>query len=113
MTETLLSIGILALLIFLTGLFVAAEFAIVSAPHTRIAQQANVGSITAKRVLGTLRNPDLQNRYIATAQLGITIASLALGMYGEQVVAHWLLEPLERLWWVGGAGGPPPAAPPA
>ena len=97
MTETLLSIGILALLIFLNGLFVAAEFAIVSAPHTRIAQQANVGSITAKRVLGTLRNPDLQNRYIATAQLGITIASLALGMYGEQVVAHWLLEPLNRL----------------
>lgn len=97
MIDYLLPIGIICLLILLNGLFVAAEFSIVAAPYTRIAQTAKRGSKIARQVLEILRHPDKQNRYLATAQVGITIASLGLGMYGEHAIADWIRSPLESL----------------
>lgn len=94
---------IIFLLIVVNGFFVAAEFAIAAAPRSRVAQMAEGGSAAARRVLEILRHPELLNRYISTAQVGITIASLGLGMYGEHVVAEWLLAPLERWGWLGSA----------
>jgi CBS domain containing-hemolysin-like protein len=88
---------IIALLILLNGLFVAAEFAIVAAPRTRLTQAAERGSRAAANVLAILANPARQNRYLATAQIGITVASLGLGMYGEHTVAEWLVGPLSRV----------------
>ncbi len=97
MNEFLLPIGIISLLIIINGLFVAAEFSIVAAPRTRIAQKAEAGSGSARHIFAILNDPAKQNRYLATAQIGVTIASLGLGMYGEHIVADWLLHPLERL----------------
>ncbi len=101
MTEFLLPSLIILFLIIINGIFVAAEFGIAAAPRARVAQLAENGSTAAQRVLNVLRQPLLLNRYISTAQIGITIASLGLGMYGEHVVAEWLLEPLEHLGWLG------------
>ena len=95
--EFLLPALIIFLLIFLNGLFVAAEFSIIGAPQTRIAQLAEEGSIIACRVLKRLRDLNLQNRYIVTAQVGITLASLGLGMYGEHIVSAWMVLPLQRI----------------
>jgi CBS domain containing-hemolysin-like protein len=97
MSEYLVPILIIAFLILLNGLFVAAEFAIVSAPRTRLAQAAERGSAAARNVLDILADPMQQNRYLATAQIGITVASLGLGMYGEHTVAEWLYGPLSRI----------------
>jgi CBS domain containing-hemolysin-like protein len=98
MSEFLIPITLIIVLILLNGLFVAAEFAIIGIRPTRIAQLAEEGNRTAAGIKRILDSPLLQDRYIATAQLGITVASLGLGMYGEHVVAEWLLGPLEQ--WI-------------
>ncbi|HUF39567.1 MAG TPA: hemolysin family protein [Anaerolineales bacterium] len=91
MTSFLVLCAIIAVLIILNGLFVAAEFAIVAVPRTRMAQLAEDGVGAAQRTLKILLEPVLQNRYIATAQVGITLVSLALGAYGEHELSEWIL----------------------
>ncbi|MFQ5615311.1 MAG: hemolysin family protein [Anaerolineales bacterium] len=97
MIEFVIPLLIIGVFIFLNGIFVAAEFSIVAAPRTRVAQLADEGSSAAQRTLKILLEPILQNRYIATAQIGITIVSLGLGMYGERVIAGWLVILLHNL----------------
>jgi len=81
---------IIIILIIFNGLFVAAEFAIIGIRPTQMEQMANEGNRTAKTVLTILRSPEKQNSYIATAQVGITIASLGLGMYGESQISQFI-----------------------
>ena len=78
MIEFLIPTVIILLLVLANGLFVAAEFAIVGASRTTIDHQAAHGERLAQRVAAILADPKEQDRYIATTQIGISIASLEL-----------------------------------
>lgn len=103
MTEVLLPVVIITVLIVLNGLFVAAEFAVVAARGSRIDQLIQAGNATAKSVQQVLSSARNQDRYIAIAQLGITLATIGLGMYGEPSIAGWIYGPVERAFGVSEA----------
>lgn len=93
MPESLLtSFGILAALalIALNGFFVAAEFALVRVRDTRVQQLEEEGDPKAPGLRDALRDMDA---YLSVCQVGITMASLALGWVGEPVVAA-LIRPI-------------------
>jgi len=76
------------LLVLLNGFFVAAEFAMVRVRGSQIELKVKAGSRIAKITRGIMANLD---GYLAATQLGITIASLALGVIGEGVFTTVML----------------------
>ena len=89
-----LKLGIVLVLVAANGFFVAAEFAFVGVRRSRIETIAASGKSSAKRLLRLLDN---LNAYLSASQLGITLASLALGWVGEPVIARMLEKPLGGL----------------
>ena len=71
----LIAVGICLLI---NALYVAAEFALVGAPKAAIEHRAGQGDRLAQRLARLMDSSHEQDRYIATAQIGITVASLAL-----------------------------------
>src|SRR5918997_5006321 len=88
---TALKLVATVLIVAINGFFVAAEFALVGVRRSRIELLATGGHRSAKRLLGVLDN---LNAYLSASQLGITLASLALGMLGEPTIARLLERPL-------------------
>ncbi len=86
-TQTAILVGILLLLT--NAFFVGGEFALVTARRTKIEPKAAAGSRLARTALRAMDNV---SQVIAAVQLGITVASLALGAIAEPALSH-LLEP--------------------
>jgi magnesium and cobalt exporter, CNNM family len=96
----LLSVQILVmlLLIGLNAFFVAVEFATVTVPRPRIDQLAAHGDKTAALAQKLLSDSD---RVLAASQVGITMASLALGWLGDRLaegIISPLVDPLSAPW---------------
>jgi CBS domain containing-hemolysin-like protein len=83
-------LALVAGFVVLNGLFVTAEFALISVPRSAIEHDATHGDRLAQRILALVTTPAQQDRYIATSQLGITVASIGLGMFAEHGIAAWL-----------------------
>ena len=89
-TMTALKLLVVFVLVTVNGFFVAAEFALVGVRRSRIETLAASGNASALRLLTLLNN---LNAYLSASQLGITLASLALGWVGEPTVARLLETP--------------------
>ena len=87
---SVLLLVLLLLLVAVNGFFVAAEFAIVRSRRARLEQLRDEGVPAAAKGLDLIDHVDV---YVATCQVGITIASLGIGFLGEPALAD-LLEPL-------------------
>jgi len=83
--STLLRLAAVVALVVANAFFVAAEFALVGARRTRLDEMAQAGSRTAGMARRAITHLD---RYISATQLGITLASLALGWIGEPALAN-------------------------
>ncbi len=88
LTDILINIFVIAFLLFVNGFFVAAEFALVKVRKTRLEQLCNEGNSSAKRALKLVNNT---NKMLAAAQLGVTIASIALGWVAEATIVQLIL----------------------
>ena len=86
-TYVLLRVLAVVLLVAANAFFVAAEFALVSVRDTRIQQLLDVHRISARTVQKLHSRID---ELLAAVQLGVTLASLALGWIGEAALAHLL-----------------------
>jgi len=97
MSVILTTILAILILIFINGLFVAAEFSSVSARRTRINQMAATGNRFARLILPIMEDSESLDRYVAACQLGITASSLVLGSLGQNYIAVRLVDPLAKL----------------
>ncbi|MDQ3697282.1 MAG: hemolysin family protein [Gemmatimonadota bacterium] len=82
--DVAMRLSVVMLLVFMNGFMVAAEFALVGARRSKVEQMIAEGDKGAKDVLQAITHLD---RYISGTQLGITLASLALGWIGEPALA--------------------------
>ena len=85
------------LLILINGFFVAAEFALVKVRASQLDLKAQTGSSRAKLAKSLLEKLDA---YLSATQLGITLASLALGAVGEEVISSIVSQFFIRSGWV-------------
>jgi CBS domain containing-hemolysin-like protein len=95
--NVIIIIATVTLMVFFNAFYVAAEFATVSARRTKISQLAGQGNRLAQALLPFLEDNKSLDRYVAGCQIGITISSLVLGAYGQNVIARALVEPIAAL----------------
>ena len=94
----LAAVLVVAALILVNAVYVAAEFAAVSARRSRIKQLAEEGNPLASWLVPLLEKPESLDRYIAACQIGITVSGLVLGAYAQATIAGALTP------WVAAAG---------
>ncbi len=92
-----MEILILIALIFVNGLFVMSEIALVSARKSRLESQAEKGDLKAKRALDLANTPE---KFLSAAQIGITLIAILTGVYSGERFASQLQPYIERIEFV-------------
>jgi putative hemolysin len=85
---------ILFILIIVNGLFTMTEIALVSARKGRLESLANKGDAKARVALELTENPE---KFLSTAQIGITLISILTGVYSGEKFSKDLQPVLEKI----------------
>lgn len=89
-----MEIIILLALIFVNGLFVMSEIALVSARKGRLESQAEKGDLKAKKALDLSNTPE---KFLSAAQIGITLIAILTGVYSGERFAQYLEPSIEKI----------------
>jgi len=89
-----MEIIILLCLIFINGLFVMSEIALVSARKSRLESMAEKGDVKARRALDLSNNPEV---FLSAAQIGITLIAILTGVYSGERFAPYLVPFFEKI----------------
>lgn len=89
-----MEIFILLLLIFVNGLFVMSEIALVSARKTRLERQAEKGDERARKALELSNNPE---KFLSAAQIGITLIAILTGVYSGERFSRYFVPFFEKI----------------
>ena len=87
-------LGLVVFLVLACGVFVAAEFSLVTIDRAAVAEEAETGDPAARGIQEALRTLSTQ---LSGAQIGITLTSLVIGFLAEPAIAQLLQGPLENL----------------
>lgn len=90
MEATLILLVVTAALIVANGLFVAAEFSAVHVRRARIGQHVAAGNRFARLLDAIVSDPRRFEAYVAGCQIGVTLSSLLLGLYGQAVITNYI-----------------------
>ncbi|MEO9323949.1 hemolysin family protein [Nocardioides sp. C4-1] len=96
-------LGLALLLILACGIFVAAEFSLVTVDRGQVDRAAEQGDASAAGVQTALRSLSTQ---LSGAQVGITVTNLGIGYLAEPAISELIRPPLEAVGFPGGAVGP-------
>lgn len=99
LTNILTNLFIIIFLLFVNGFFVASEFSLVKVRKTRLEQLCCEGNQNAKIALNLVNNV---NKMLAATQLGVTIASIALGWVAEATIVQLITPLMDILPFVNG-----------
>jgi magnesium and cobalt exporter, CNNM family len=91
--STTLRVVVIFLLVFANAIFVAAEYALVTARRSRLEERAGKGGVGARRALRLMDDPV---RFISTVQVGITVSGILLGAIGEPLLSGFMEPPLSN-----------------
>ncbi len=91
--STSLRIVVIFLLVFANAIFVAAEYALVTARRSRLEERAVKGGLGARTALRLMDDPV---RFISTVQIGITVSAILLGAIGEPLLSELMDPPLSN-----------------
>lgn len=89
-----MEIIILLVLIFVNGLFVMSEIALVSARKSRLEYLADKGDAQARRALLLSNHPE---KFLSAAQIGITLIAILTGVYSGERFSEDLQPYLEKI----------------
>jgi putative hemolysin len=92
-----MEIIILLVLIFINGLFVMSEIALVSARKSRLETMADKGDETARRALELSNNPEI---FLSAAQIGITLIAILTGVYSGEKFSIYLIPFFQKIEWL-------------
>lgn len=93
--EVAKDIGLVLLLIGIGSLFVVAEIALITLRESQIKQIATRGKRGAK-VAALTKNP---NRFLAAAQVGVTVCGFLSAAVGAEKLGRYLIPKFEELGW--------------
>ncbi len=97
-TDSLLKLALAGFFILLNGFFVLSEFALVKVRKSKLEEMVKDKVPNSRLALKMTHSIDT---YLSATQLGITLASLALGWLGEPAVASLIRPPLEKYTGLG------------